>query len=68
MVKPYPEIYHLTLDRIGCESHEAVFIDDKQENVDAAEKLGISGIVFHDREQAIEELESILSSNSFIKS
>jgi putative hydrolase of the HAD superfamily len=63
MVKPDPEIYRLTLYRIGCEPHEAVFIDDKQENVKAAEKLGIHGIVFHNRDQVIKELETILSAD-----
>ncbi len=61
LLKPDPKIYKLTLDRIGCEAEESVFIDDTKENVLAAEKLGIHGIFFQNREQAIKELESILS-------
>ena len=61
--KPDPEIYQLTLERIGCAPEEAVFIDDKRENVESAEKLGIHGIIFRGREQAIEELEAIISAD-----
>ena len=63
LLKPDPRIYYLTLERIGCEAQESVFIDDKEENVLAAEKLGMHGVVFHSRDQAIEELESIISHN-----
>ena len=61
LLKPDPKIYQLALDRIGCEAKEAVFIDDREKNVVGAEKLGIHGILFQNREQAIKELESILS-------
>ena len=61
LIKPDPKIYQLALDRIGCEAKEAVFIDDSEKNVVGAEKLGIHGIFFQNREQAIKELESILS-------
>lgn len=64
LLKPDSDIYHLTLERIGCKAYEAVFIDDKEENVVAAENLGIHGILFQNHEQVIEELESIISSNS----
>ena len=62
LLKPDPKIYQLALDRIGCEAKEAVFIDDSEKNVVGAEKLGIHGIFFQNREQAIEQLESIISS------
>jgi epoxide hydrolase-like predicted phosphatase len=62
LVKPDPRIYRLTLKRIGCKAEEAVFIDDTEENVIAAEKLGIRSILFKNREQAIREVESIITS------
>jgi 2-haloacid dehalogenase len=46
LVKPDPAIYRLALARFGLEPGEAVFIDDREENVAAAEALGITGIVF----------------------
>lgn len=63
LLKPDPKIYQLTLDRIGCKAEEAVFIDDLEENVIAAGKMGIESILFMNREQAIGELEDILAAN-----
>ena len=60
LLKPDPEIYQFALDRIGCKAEEAVFIDDVEINVAGAEKLGIHTILYKDRAQAIETLESIL--------
>ena len=45
-VKPDPEIYLILCDRFGLIPTESVFIDDREENVLAAEKLGFNGIVF----------------------
>jgi epoxide hydrolase-like predicted phosphatase len=64
LIKPDPRIYQLTLERIGCQAEEAVFIDDTKEFIQGAQKLGIRSILFKNREQAIEELESILTNNS----
>jgi putative hydrolase of the HAD superfamily len=46
MVKPNPEIYKLVKDKLGVEFEELIFVDDREENVNAAIKLGINGIVF----------------------
>ena len=48
LTKPDPAIYHLALDRFGLAPSEAVFVDDRQENVDAADALGMCGILFTD--------------------
>ena len=60
LLKPDPAIYTLTLARIGCLAEESVFIDDREVNVKAAEKLGINGIVYQSQSQTINDLESIL--------
>lgn len=60
LMKPDPAIYTLTLARIGCRAEETVFIDDREINVKAAEKLGINGIVYQSRSQTIADLEAIL--------
>jgi len=60
LLKPDPAIYMLTLARIGCLAEESVFIDDREINVKAAEKLGINGIVYQSRSQTINDLEAIL--------
>lgn len=49
--KPDESIYTMTLDKLGCKPSEAIFIDDKQVNVVAAEKIGIHGIQFTGFEQ-----------------
>jgi len=61
LIKPDPGIYQLTLERIGCQPHECVFLDDREVNVRAAEALGIHGILFNDKDQAMLELGKILS-------
>ncbi len=60
LIKPDPAIYTLTLARIGCLAEETVFIDDREINVKAAEKLGINGIVYQSRSQTINDLEAVL--------
>lgn len=46
MAKPDPAIYRLLLERFELTADECVFIDDLQENIDAAEREGIHGIRF----------------------
>jgi len=52
--KPNPAIYELTLDRLGSVPNESAFLDDVQSNVDAADRLGIHGVlVENDQSSAI---------------
>ncbi len=46
LVKPDPAIYQLALARFGLSADEAVFIDDREDNVAAAAALGIHAIRF----------------------
>jgi HAD superfamily hydrolase (TIGR01509 family) len=46
MAKPDPAIYRLVLDQLETRPEEALFIDDKQANIDAAHALGIVSIQF----------------------
>lgn len=59
VVKPDPEIYRRLLDRYSLKPEESVFIDDTKANVEAAEALGLHGICFQTREQAVEELRAL---------
>lgn len=45
MRKPNPAIYHHTLDALGVAADAAVFLDDMAHNVEAAEAVGMHGIV-----------------------
>ena len=60
LMKPDPAIYRLTLDRLGVEPHEAVFLDDVAENVEAAATLGIRGVLFTGHGEALNELDRLL--------
>lgn len=59
LVKPDPEIYHLLIKRYQLIPEECVFMDDREENVIAARKVGWYAIQFLTREKAIAELEII---------
>ena len=49
--KPGRKIYDLTLDRLGIPARQALFIDDKQENIDGAKQAGLQTIVFKNTEE-----------------
>lgn len=59
--KPYPRIYHLTLERIGLDPEQCIFIDDMEVNVEAASKLGIHGVHFRETAQARAEVHGLLA-------
>jgi putative hydrolase of the HAD superfamily len=57
--KPGHEIYRKALQRLGVDTGECLFIDDAQENVDAAVAVGMRGIHFRDAAQLKTDLRSI---------
>jgi putative hydrolase of the HAD superfamily len=58
--KPEPEIYAITLERLGLPAAACVFVDDLEVNVEAAREAGMRGIVYRDTAQAITELDALL--------
>ena len=46
MAKPEERIYRLALERFGLNAAETLFVDDRAENTEAAEHVGIAGYVF----------------------
>lgn len=46
LLKPEKEVYQKCLETFALDPKESVFIDDVQENVLAAEQVGITGIVY----------------------
>ena len=56
IVKPDAAIYRQTLARLGTLPEETLFIDDKQENIDAARARGIRAIQFSSVEHLLQEL------------
>ena len=58
--KPEPEIYAITLKRLGLAGDACAFVDDLEVNVAAARAAGMHGIVFRDTAQAIAALSSLV--------
>jgi HAD superfamily hydrolase (TIGR01509 family) len=63
IAKPDTKAFELTLERLGVEPDEAVFVDDTREHVQAARKLGLQGILFTTAEELEEELDLLLRKN-----
>lgn len=59
VVKPYPQIYQITLERLNLEPGQAVFVDDFIENVQAAQAFGMQTIHFRSIDQVRAELKDI---------
>ena len=55
--KPFPEFYHKLFDRYHIEPSRAIFIDDNLNNVDGADRLGLSTIHFQSPAQLREALK-----------
>lgn len=63
VTKPSEDVYKILLNRYGLEASESVFLDDRKDNVSAAENLGIHGILVNDRTKAWQELRDFLQAN-----
>jgi len=62
VAKPDARIYQLALTRLGVQSDEVVFVDDKGSNVEAAQRLGMHTVHFKNTAQAITEVQAFLQS------
>ncbi len=62
--KPDPEIYKITLERIGLAGDECLFVDDVEVNCAAARELGMTAVHFRANEQAIEEIRAGLGGSA----
>lgn len=60
LVKPDAEIYAYLMKEYHLKAPECVFIDDRKENVEAAEALGMNGIIFENYKQADTVLGNLL--------
>ena len=60
MRKPEKEIYLYALKKLKTKPEETVFIDDKEENVRAAEELGLQTILAHSPDQVMREVRRMI--------
>ncbi len=61
MRKPDPEIYALTVQRLGVPAAECLFVDDFEHNCSAAREAGMTAVVYRDPQQALTEIRGVLS-------
>jgi putative hydrolase of the HAD superfamily len=63
MRKPDPEIYRLTVERLGdgLRAEDCLFVDDIEANCDTARELGMATVHFRDNDQAVAEVRSLVT-------
>ena len=54
--KPGSKIYELTLEKLGSQPEQSVFIDDKPEYINSAKEVGINTVLFQSLDQVKNEL------------
>ena len=59
--KPDPEIFEIALAAIDCAPDAALFVDDTEENVEAARAVGMEGHLHLDRRGTIEAIDGFLA-------
>lgn len=57
MRKPEPEIYAAAVEGLGVPANEILFLDDREDNIQAAEALGMQGLVYTTHAAFEEEME-----------
>jgi len=58
-IKPEPEIYHALLNTYNLKPEECLFIDDRPENIHAAQALGIDGIICSNHDYVLARLHEM---------
>jgi len=58
--KPDDRIYMLTLDKLGLKREECVYVDDREENLKPARRLGIHTILSKNTKQLRKDLSKVL--------
>jgi putative hydrolase of the HAD superfamily len=61
VMKPAAAAYGAILDMLALPAHACVFIDDLHANIEAAQALGLHGIVFQDNPSCLAALERLLT-------
>ncbi len=64
MAKPDPAIYHHTLAKLGIRPEDALFLDDRLVNVEAARALGMQALLF----STVDKLRADLIANGLADS
>jgi len=65
--KPDPGIYQIAVGRTGVKSEEIIFVDNLEDNVATAEKLGMKTVLAKNSDQIIADIKKILSRENDLK-
>ncbi len=57
--KPGARIYELSLQALGLEGPQVLFVDDRPENIAGAERSGIRGILFEGAGELVRQLQGL---------
>jgi FMN phosphatase YigB (HAD superfamily) len=63
MIKPDPRMYMLACERLRVAPHEALMVDDREQYVEGAREIGMSGIVYEDMRSFKQQLNELLNTN-----
>ena len=67
LIKPEPEMYQLLYRKFNLVPGECVFLDDRADNIEAAIKAGMSGVVFGNVDDALKDLSKIINEEIVLK-
>jgi epoxide hydrolase-like predicted phosphatase len=61
MMKPDPRIYQIAVERLGVAPEQAIFIDDFEHNILAAQAAGLHAVHFRNSAQACAQVQALLN-------
>ncbi|MBU1089112.1 HAD-IA family hydrolase [Patescibacteria group bacterium] len=61
LFKPNHKIFQLALNKLNLSPDQCIFVDDITRNIDSAQELGITTILFINTQSCINKLEKLLS-------
>lgn len=59
MIKPNRDIFELAVERLGASPEEIVFIDDKEEHLNGARRVGLRTVLFNDTGSTIARIKAL---------
>lgn len=59
VIKPDPKIYEHSISGLGVEPAQALFLDDRVDNIAAARSAGLEAVLFESTEQALKDCSKI---------
>jgi putative hydrolase of the HAD superfamily len=62
MLKPNNDIFELALKKLKAKPDEIIFIDDKLEHIQGAQRVGMGTVLFIDTESAISQIRKLSTS------